>query len=61
MSFRHEANAVSVSGVPRMMGVWYHFNATSTSKHPADVQSQFGSGNPSALDCLDRHTGLTRP
>ena len=59
--FCHEANAVSVSGRSEMMGVWDHFNATSTSKHPADVQSQFGSGNPSALDCLDCHTGVNTP
>ena len=55
--FCHEKNAVSVAGRTEMMGVWDHFNASSTSKHPADVQSQF-TGNPSALDCLDCHTGL---
>jgi predicted CxxxxCH...CXXCH cytochrome family protein len=56
--FCHEKNAVSVTGRTEMRGVWDHFDATSTSKHPAYVESGF---TPDALrfDCLDCHTGIT--
>ncbi|MEW6488433.1 MAG: CxxxxCH/CxxCH domain-containing protein, partial [Thermodesulfobacteriota bacterium] len=56
--FCHEKNAVSVTGRTEMKGVWDHFDATSTSKHPAYVQSGF---TPDGLrfDCLDCHTGIT--
>ena len=56
--FCHEKNAVSATGRTEMRGVWDHFDATSTSKHPAYVQSEL---TPDALrfDCLDCHTGIS--
>ncbi|MEW6487608.1 MAG: CxxxxCH/CxxCH domain-containing protein [Thermodesulfobacteriota bacterium] len=57
--FCHDKNAApSVLNRDRMKGVWDHFDASSTSKHPSDIQSGFG-GNATALDCLDCHAHIT--
>ncbi len=56
--FCHEKGAVSLESRTVMRGVWEHFDARSTSRHPSDVQSTFFP-DPSAFDCLDCHTGIT--
>ena len=56
--FCHESGAVSVENRTVMMGVWDHFDATSVSKHDADLQSTF-TQDGSAFDCLDCHTGVS--
>jgi predicted CxxxxCH...CXXCH cytochrome family protein len=56
--FCHDKNATpSVVNRDRMKGVWDHFDATSTSKHRADLRSGFGD-QASLFDCRDCHTGI---